>query len=230
VTKEYVVFGALLVRTGLADGFVAGASHTTPDVVRTAIHCLELDKKIGSVSSAFLMVVPNSVYGESGIFIFADCGVNPDPNPNQLAGSAIAAAELFEKLVGKKPIVAFLSYSSQGSAKGPLVDKVVEAVKMAKERAPALAIDGEFQVDSAIVPEVAKLKCSASPVAGKANVLVFPNLDSGNISYKLVQRLANARAVGPLLLGTTKPCSDLSRGCSVDDIVDAVALTSVRSA
>ncbi len=229
VRKEYVVFGALLVRRGMADGFVAGASHTTPDVVRTAIHCLAPDKSVGVVSGAFVMEVPNCAYGESGVFVFADCGVNPDPDPVQLAGIAIASAKLFTQLVGSTARVAFLSYSTKGSAKGPLVEKAVEAVKKARAQAPDLAIDGEFQVDSALVPEVAKRKCPGSEVGGRANVLIFPNLDSGNISYKLVQRLANARAVGPILMGTLQPCSDLSRGCSADDIIDAVAVTSVRA-
>ena len=229
VMTEYVTFGALLVRQGVADGFVAGADHTTPDVVRTSIYCLELDRTIGTVSGAFLMVVPDCEYGENGIFVFADCGVNPDPSSNQLCGVAIAAAKLFEKLVGATPRVALLSYSSKGSAKGELVDKVVAAVNKAKEKAPSLIIDGEFQVDSAIVPEVAKIKCSDSPVAGRANVLIFPNLDSGNISYKIVQRLAKARAIGPLLMGTTRPASDLSRGCDASDIADAAAVTSLRA-
>jgi phosphate acetyltransferase len=229
VREERLIFGALFVRKGLADGFVAGASHTTPDVVRTTIHCLEIDKEIGTISSSFLMVVPECRYGESGAFLFADCGVNPDPNPNQLAGTAIASARLFKMLVGATPRIAFLSYSSKGSAKGPLVDKVVEAVRRTKERAPGLVVDGELQVDSAIVPEVAKRKCPESDVAGKANVLIFPSLDAGNISYKLVQRLARARAVGPLLMGALQPCSDLSRGCDANDIIDAVAVTSVRA-
>ncbi len=229
VTTEYVTFGALLVRQGVADGFVAGADHTTPDVVRTSIYCLELDRSIGTVSGAFLMVVPDCEYGSNGIFVFADCGVNPDPSSNQLSGVAVAAAKLFEKLVGEAPRVAFLSYSSKGSAKGKLVDKVVEAVRKAREKAPNIMIDGEFQVDSAIVPEVAKIKCSDSQVAGRANVLIFPSLDSGNISYKIVQRLAKARAVGPLLMGMTKPASDLSRGCDASDIADAAAITSLRA-
>ncbi|MFH1189574.1 MAG: phosphate acyltransferase, partial [Candidatus Omnitrophota bacterium] len=154
---------------------------------------------------------------------------NPEPNARQLAGIGVLSARLFEQLVGKTPRVAFLSYSSKGSAEGPLVDKIKTAIVKAKEAAPGLSIDGEFQVDSALVPEVAEIKCPASDVAGRANVLIFPDLNSGNISYKLVQRLTNARAVGPLLIGFTKPCSDLSRGCSVDDIIDAVAVTAIRA-
>ena len=229
VTNDYLTFGAMLVRQAIADGFVAGANHTTADTVRAALRCLKIDKDIGVVAGSFLMEVPNSPYGENGVFVFADCGVNPEPNARQLAGIAVLSANLFKQLVGKTPRVAFLSYSSKGSAEGPLVEKVKEAVVRAKEMSSGILIDGEFQVDSAIVPEVAKIKCPASDVAGKANVLIFPDLNSGNISYKLTQRLANARAVGPLLMGLTKPASDLSRGCDVDDIIDAVAITAIRS-
>ncbi|MFA5499916.1 MAG: phosphate acetyltransferase [Candidatus Omnitrophota bacterium] len=229
ISTDYLIFGAMLVRNDIADGFVAGANHTTPDVIRAALRCLTIDREIGVVSGAFLMEIPNCPYGEEGVFIFADCGVNPQPNARQLSGIAVASATLFQKLTGKRPMVAFLSYSSKGSAEGELVDKIREAVSRAKEIAPDLMIDGEFQADSAIVPEVARIKCGDNPVAGHANVLIFPNLDSGNISYKLTQRLANARAVGPLLTGFRKPCSDLSRGCSAEDIVDAVAVTAVRA-
>jgi phosphate acetyltransferase len=228
VLTDYLTFGAMLVEEGVADGFVAGANHTTPDVIRAALRCLTIDKEVGVVSGAFLMEVPGCPYGENGVFIFADCAVNPQPNARQLSGIAVSSARLFQKLVGKRPVVAFLSYSSKGSAKGELVDKIKEAVGGAKEIAPDLLIDGEFQADSAIVPAVAKIKCGDNPVAGRANILIFPNLDSGNISYKLTQRLANARAVGPLLQGFRKPASDLSRGCSAEDIVDAVAVTAVR--
>jgi phosphate acetyltransferase len=227
--KDWVIFGAMLVRDGKAAGFVSGACHTTADIIRAALRCISIDKNIGVVSGAFLMELPDAAYGENGVFIFADCGVNPDPNPRQLAGIAVSSAALFEKLVGKKAKVAMLSYSSKGSAEGPMIDKVREALKKARDMAPGLIIDGELQPDSAIVPEVAKIKCPASDVAGHANVLIFPDLNSGNICYKLTQRLANARAVGPLLQGFQKPCSDLSRGCSWEDIVDAVAITSVRA-
>ncbi len=227
--KDYLTFGAMLVRVEVADGFVAGANHTTANTVRAALRCLRIDKSIGVVSGAFLMVVPNSPYGENGAFVFADCGVNPEPNARQLSGIAVSNANLFRKLTGKTPRVAFLSYSSKGSAEGPLVDKMREAVGRARESSPGILIDGEFQVDSAIVPEVAAIKCPASEVAGKANVLIFPDLNSGNISYKMTQRLANARAVGPLLVGFTRPASDLSRGCNAEDIIDAVAITAIRS-
>jgi len=223
VRKEHVIFGALLVRLGMADGLVAGASHTTPNVVRTVIHCIPIDRASGVVSSAFVMLVP-----KRDAFLFADCGVNPDPDSNQLAGIAIEAAKLFRQLVRAKPRVAFLSYSTKGSASGPRVDKVVEALKIARGRSPGLLIDGELQADSAISPDVARIKCPGSEIAGRANCLIFPSLESGNIAYKLVQRLTNARAIGPLLMGTTKPASDLSRGCSAEDIIDAVAITSLR--
>lgn len=226
--EDYLIFGGMLVRALGADGFVAGANHTTADTVRAALRCLRIDKNIGVVAGSFLMEVPDSPYGEKGAFIFADCGVNPEPNARQLAGIAVLSANLFKKLVGKTPKVAFLSYSSKGSAEGPLVDRVKEAVGRAKELSPEILIDGEFQVDSAIVPEVARIKCEASDVAGKANVLIFPDLNSGNISYKLTQRLAKARAVGPLLMGFTQPASDLSRGCDAEDIIDAVAITAIR--
>lgn len=229
ILTDYLTFGAMLVRDDVADGFVAGANHTTPDVIRAALRCLTIDREIGVVSGAFLMEVPDCPYGDNGVFIFSDCGVNPQPNSRQLSGIAVASATLFQKLTGKRPVVAFLSYSSKGSAEGELVDKIKDAVGRAKEIAPDLMIDGEFQADSAIVPEIAKIKCGDNPVAGHANVLIFPNLDSGNISYKLTQRLANARAVGPLLTGFRRPCSDLSRGCSAEDIVDAVAVTAVRA-
>ena len=229
VSEDSLIFGAMLVRRGLAAGFVAGANHTTPSVIRASLRCLQIDKSVGVVSGAFLMEVPHSQYGENGVFVFADCGVNPDPNPRQLAGIAVSSARLFKQLVGKKPIVALLSYSTKGSAEGDMVEKVRKAVERAKEMAPDIAIDGEFQVDSALVPKVALLKCANSEVAGKANVLIFPDLTSGNICYKMTQRLAGARAIGPLLTGFTKPCSDLSRGCSAEDIVDAVAITALRS-
>ncbi|MCM8790368.1 MAG: phosphate acetyltransferase [Candidatus Omnitrophica bacterium] len=229
IREDWLSFGAMLVRRGAAAGFVAGASHTTAATVRAALRCMKIDREIGVVAGSFLMEIPNSPYGENGVFIFADCGVNPEPNARQLAGIGVLSAKLFQQLVGKTPHVAFLSYSSKGSAEGPLVDKIREAVSRAKGMMPDISIDGEFQVDSAIVPEVARIKCPGNDVAGRANVLIFPDLNSGNISYKLTQRLANARAVGPLLMGFTEPCSDLSRGCSVDDIIDAVAITSVRA-
>jgi len=227
--EDTLYYAAMMTRAGLVDGIVAGASHTTPDMARASIRCLGVDEHITIASSCFIMALPNSVYGEQGTFIFADCGIIPDPNARQLACIALAASELASKVLGLTPRIALLSYSTKGSAKGKSIEKIIEALGLLKEMAPDLLADGELQVDTAIVPEVAKIKYPDSPVAGKANVLIFPNLEAGNISYKLVQRLAGARAIGPLLLGLKKPASDLSRGCSVEDIVDCVAVTAIRA-
>jgi len=175
------------------------------------------------------MAVPDCEYGVKGTFVFADCGIIPEPNPRQLACIAVTSAELAVKVLDLVPRVALLSYSTKGSAKGKNIDKIVEALGAAREMAPDLLVDGELQVDAAIVPEVAEIKYPESPVGGNANVLIFPSLEAGNISYKLVQRLSNARALGPLILGLNKPCSDLSRGCSIEDIVDCVAVTAIRA-
>jgi phosphate acetyltransferase len=222
-------YAAMLTREGKVDGFVAGASHTTADVCRAAINCVGIDDRLTIASSCFIMVVPNCAYGEEGTFIFADCGVLPEPNSRQLACIAVAAAELEKKVLGFAPRAAMLSYSTKGSAKGKSIDKIQEGLKILNEMAPDLLCDGELQVDAAIVPEVAKIKYPGSPVGGRANVLIFPNLEAGNISYKIVERLARARALGPLLMGLKKPCSDLSRGCSVEDVVDCVAVTAIRA-
>jgi len=222
-------YGAMMVREGLADGFVAGAVHTTPDVARAAFYCVGLDKRFSVMSSCFIMVIPDCCYGEKGIILFADCGIIPDPTPRQLAYIALCTSELAKNVLDIKPRVAMLSYSTKGSAQGRLVEKIKEATELAKEKAPDLIIDGELQVDSAIVPEVSKIKAPGGIIKGDANVLIFPNLESGNISYKLVQRLANARAIGPVLQGLNHPCSDLSRGCGIEDIVDCVAVTAIRT-
>lgn len=227
--EDPLYYAAMMAREGKVDGFVAGAVHTTPDVARAAIQCLGVQERINIASSAFIMVVPNSPYGEKGTFIFADCGVIPDPNSRQLACISLGAAELAQDVLGFIPRVALLSYSTKSSAKGRGIEKIIEALSTLKAMAPDLLVDGELQVDAAIVPEVATIKHPDSILGGKANVLIFPNLDAGNISYKLVQRLAGARAVGPILLGLNKPCSDLSRGCSVEDIVDCVAVTAIRA-
>ncbi len=227
--KNPVFYAAMMVREGVAQGFVAGVVNTTSLVARSAIWCLETKLKGGIVSSAFIMVVSNCEYGEKGVFIYADCGIVPQPTSPQLAQIAVYAAELGKKVLSFEPKVAFLSYSTKHSAEGVSVNKVREAVKLAKELAPDLDVDGELQADAAIVPEVAKIKCSDSKVAGKANILIFPNLDAGNICYKLTERLAEAKAIGPLLMGLKNPCSDLSRGCSVEDIVDCVAVTVIRA-
>lgn len=222
-------YAAIMTRVGDVDAFVAGAAHTTPDVARAAIQCLGVDEKINIASSCFLMSVPDCPYGAQGVFIFADCGIVPEPNARQLASISVANAELMQKLFGVVPKVALLSYSTKGSAKGRNIDKITDALKLAKEMKPELLIDGELQVDAAIVPEVAKIKCPNSLLAGRANILIFPDLEAGNIGYKLVQRLAKARAIGPLIVGLNKPCSDLSRGCCAEDIVDSAAVTAIMA-
>lgn len=227
--EDPLYYAAMLTREGKVDGFVAGASHTTADVCRSVITCVGVDERLMIASSCFIMVVPNCVFGDEGTFIFADCGVMPEPNARQLACIAIAAAELGGKVLGFIPRIAFLSYSTKGSAKGKSIDKIQEALRNLKEMEPNLLADGELQADAAIVPEVAKIKFPDSPVGGKANVLIFPNLEAGNICCKIVERLAQARALGPLLMGLKRPCSDLSRGCSVDDVVDCVAATAIRA-
>jgi len=226
--EKPVFFGALMVRKSVVDAFVAGAVSTSGDVARAAIYCVGLDRKVGTLSSSFVIQIENSPYGEKGLFLFADCAIVTDPSPAQLAGISFSTAKLFKALLNKEPRVALLSYSTKGSAEGPSVDKVRKALKIATEKYPELLIDGELQLDSALDIEIAKKKCPQSHVAGRANVLIFPDLNSGNIGYKLVNRLANAKAVGPLLQGLAKPCSDLSRGCSVQDIVDTIAITVIR--
>jgi len=225
--KLYYV--AMMTKEGKFDGLVAGAAHTTPDMVRATMRCIGIDERITIISSCFIMEVPDCPYGENGTFVFADCGVIPEPNSRQLSCIAFSAAELAEKVLDLKPRIAFLSYSTKGSAKAKSAEKIAEALTLLKEMAPDLLADGEMQVDTAIVPEVTRIKYPDSPVGGKANVLIFPNLEAGNIGYKLTQRLARARAIGPLLLGLNKPASDLSRGCLVEDIVDCVAVTAIRA-
>ncbi len=227
--KKPVFYGAMMTRLGIVDGFVAGAKHTTSDVARAAIQCFRLDKEIGTVSSSFIMELENCPFGENGLFAYGDCAIIPYPSKRQLAGIAIATSALFGKLFGIEPRVALLSYSTKGSATSESVTTVVEALDIIKKKKPDLFIDGELQLDAAIVPEVAGLKCPGSKVAGKANVLIFPNLDAGNISYKLTQRLSNARAVGPIIQGLDKPCSDLSRGCSWEDVVDTAVITAINA-
>ena len=222
-------YAAMMVREGIADGFVAGSLATTSDVARAAFYCLGLDKRYSVMSSAFIMAIPNCARGEEGVFFFADCGIIPDPSPRQLANIAIATSRLARQLFDFNARVAMLSYSTKGSAEGRFVDKVKEATELAKTLAPDLIIDGEVQADVAIEPKVAAMKDPKGIIRGDANVLIFPNLEAGNIAYKLVQRLTNARAMGPILLGLNAPCSDLSRGCNVDDIIDCVAVTSLRA-
>jgi len=226
---ETLYYAAMMTREGKVDGLVAGASHTTPDVARACIRCLGVDEHITIVSSCFIMEVPDCPYGEEGTFVFADCGIIPEPNSRQLACISLSAAELASKVLDFTPRIAMLSYSTKGSAKTKSAEKISEALVSLKEMAPGILADGELQVDAAIVPEVAEIKFPDSPLGGKANILIFPDLEAGNIGYKLVQRLGRARAIGPLLLGLNKPASDLSRGCSVEDIVDCVAVTAIRA-
>ncbi len=227
--NDYLTFGIVMVKANDADGMVAGACHATADTLRPALQILKTAEGTKLVSAFFIMDVPNCNFGENGTFLFADCGLNQDPTSEELAAIADSSAKSFRALVGAKPIIAMLSHSTMGSAKHALVDKVVNAVKIAHEQYPNLALDGELQTDAAIVPSVAKSKAPGCEIAGKANILIFPNLDSGNISYKLVQRLAKADAYGPMLQGISKPVNDLSRGCSADDIVGVVALTAVQA-
>jgi len=230
VMENLVFYAALMTNMSIADGFVAGASHTTSEVARAAIQCLKIDREIGTVSSSFIIELENCPFGENGLFAYGDCGIIPYPNTRQLAGIAIATSDMFHKLFNTEARVALLSYSTKGSAKAAeSVENILKALQRIKTKRPDLMIDGELQLDAAIVPEVAKVKCPESDVAGKANVLIFPNLDAGNISYKLTQRLGNARAVGPIIQGLDKPCSDLSRGCSWEDIVDTTVVTAIRA-
>lgn len=227
--KDRTTFGVMVLKTGGADGLVSGACHSTANTLRPALQILRTAPGAKLVSGFFIMDVPNCEFGYNGTFAFADCGLNQDPDSESLAAIANDTANTFRTLVGAEPKVAFLSHSTKGSAKHPLVDKVVNAVEIAHQQYPDLVCDGELQLDAAIVPSVAASKAPGSPVAGQANVLIFPNLDGGNIGYKLVQRLAKAEAYGPMLQGIAKPVNDLSRGCSWEDIVGVVALTAVQA-
>ncbi|MBL8026590.1 MAG: phosphate acetyltransferase [Fibrobacteres bacterium] len=228
LSQNHLYFGDLLVQTGAAHGCLAGAVNSTGDVVKAALYCI--GAKEGTVSSYFLMLIPNFRKGEEySPFVFSDCGVVPFPTVEQHAAIATASADSFRKVVGGEPKVAFLSFSTKGSAKHENIDKTLAAMKLVKERCPDLKVDGEFQLDAAVIPEIGKKKAPGSDMAGEANVLIFPDLNAGNICYKATERFAKAVALGPILQGLNKPVNDLSRGCSADDIYKMIAITSVSA-
>ncbi|EPR14121.1 phosphate acetyltransferase [Ruminiclostridium papyrosolvens] len=229
LSENPLYFGIMMVKMGEADGMVAGAINSTANTLRPALQILKTAPGAKLVSAFFVMVVPDCEYGENGVFIYGDSGLVENPNAEELSEIAIASSKSFKSLVQAEPVVAMLSYSTYGSAKSVLTEKVIEATKLAKEKAPDLQLDGELQADAAIVPSVGASKAPGSSVAGKANVLIFPDLNCGNISYKLTQRLAKAEAYGPIIQGIAKPVNDLSRGCSAEDIVGVVAITCVQA-
>ncbi len=230
LVEDPLYLGTLLIKNGDADGEVTGAQHATGDVLRPAFQIIKTMPGISVVSGAFIMCFPDKKWGDDGIMVFADCAADPNTDEDKLAQIAVVTAQTARTIAGIEPRVAMLSFSTKGSAKHELVDKVVNATRKAKEMAPDLLIDGDLQADAAIIPEVAAKKAPGSPVAGKANVLVFPSLEVGNIAYKLVQRMAGADAVGPIMQGMAAPINDLSRGCSVEDIVSLVAITACQAA
>ena len=231
LTTNSRYFATMMVKLGDADGFVSGASHPTSDTLKPVLQIIKGRPGVKTVSAFFIMCLPDNEFGEDGVFIYADCGMNENPTDEQLADIAITSSESFKELVNPNgiPKIAMLSYSTKGSAHSELTEKVVRATELAHNKAPELLVDGELQLDAAIIPEVAKMKAPDSPVAGNANILVFPDLNAGNIGYKLTQRLAHAKAFGPLCQGLDKPVNDLSRGCSAEDIAGVVAITCVQA-
>ena len=229
LVKDEVHYGMMMLKCDEADGLVSGAIHSTSDTLRPALQILKTAPGTKLVSCFFIMVVPNCEFGEEGVFVFGDCGLNQNPTAEELAEIAYSSSKSFEQLVGKESKIAILSYSTKGSAKSELVDKVVSATEIVKSTYPELKVDGELQLDAAIVPSVGALKAPESEIAGKANTLIFPDLNAGNIGYKLVQRLAKAEAYGPLCQGIAKPVNDLSRGCSAEDVAGVIALTAVQA-
>ena len=227
--KDPLYYGNMMVKTGAADGMVAGAVNSSANVIRPALQILKTAPGTKLVSAFFIINIPDCTYGNNGTFIFADCGLNQDPNADEVSEISISSAKSYKQLICDEPKIAMLSYSTYGSAKSDLVTKMQEATRLAKEKAPELAIDGELQLDAAIVDTVAKQKAPQSNVAGQANVLVFPNLDAGNIGYKIAQRLGKGEAYGPVLQGIAKPVNDLSRGCVAEDIAGVVAITAIQA-
>lgn len=227
--QDYLYFGTMLLKEGIVDGYVAGATHTTADNLRPALQIIKAMPGIKTVSTFFLMVHPDPKWGHNGVLLYADCGMNEMPSAEQLADIAVTSARTWKQLIGTEPRVAMLSYSTKGSAKSPDTEKVVKATELAQKMAPDVLIDGEMQADAALIPSVAERKCKGSKVAGRANVLIFPDLDAGNICYKITERLAGAQAIGPLVQGMAKPAHDLSRGCSADDIVKVAAVAAIMA-
>lgn len=230
VMSHDVYYGAMMVRKGIVDTFVAGAVNTTADVSRAAIYLIGMKEGIKTLSSFFVMILPDKTFGKDGVLFYSDGGFVIDPDPEQLSDIAVTTGATYRELMGEEPRIAMLSFSTKGSAKHPRIDKVTKALELAKQKDPTLIIDGEMQGDAALVPAVGAKKAPGSPVAGKATVLIFPDLDSGNICYKLTERLAKAEAYGPIYQGTKKPCSDLSRGCKSSDILNVLAINVVRLA